>query len=243
MIPRPEYPRPQLVRADWLNLNGDWSFEYDDDDAGLRNQWFNRHEYSQTIVVPFAFQARLTGISETAFHDIVWYERQFDVPTAWQGQHVLLHFGAVDYQATVWVNGQFVAAHEGGHVPFTADVTDALQLGSNRLTVRAEDHSTDLEQPRGKQYWETQSASIFYTRTTGIWQTVWLEPVSETHLTRLTLLPDIDTGQIALECFVTQPQDGLTLRVAVTRAGARVTTQAIAISAARTWASIQVGKP
>ena len=243
MIPRPEYPRPQLVRADWLNLNGDWLFEYDDHDAGLRNQWFNRHEYSQTIAVPFAYQARLSGIGETAFHDIVWYERQFDVPTAWQGQHVLLHFGAVDYQATVWVNGQFVAAHEGGHVPFTADVTDALQLGSNRLTVRAEDHSTDLEQPRGKQYWETQSASIFYTRTTGIWQTVWLEPVSETHLTRLTLLPDIDTGQIALECFVTQPQDGLTLRVAVTRAGAPVTTQAIAISAARTGASIQIGKP
>ena len=242
-IPRPEYPRPQFVRADWLNLNGDWRFDYDDGDLGLKEQWPAGHTYSRSIVVPFAYQSRMSGIGETDFHDIVWYERTFEIPAEWVGKRVLLHFGAVDYQATVWVNGQFAAFHEGGHVPFSADVKHALQPGSNRVTVRAEDHSTDLEQPRGKQYWETKSASIFYTRTTGIWQTVWLEPVSETYLERFTLLPNIDTGEIALEFFVAHPQPDLSIRALISRGGAAVAEQTIPLEAARTGASIVVGEP
>lgn len=244
-IPRPEYPRPQFVRADWMNLNGEWQFETDDGDIGLRDQWYaGGHRFSRRILVPFAYQARRSGIGETDFHDIVWYEQAFEVPAAWAGQRLILHFGAVDYQATVWVNGQFAVRHEGGHVPFQADITPLLKSGANRITVRAEDHSTDLEQPRGKQYWEMQSASIFYTRTTGIWQTVWLEPVAETHLERFTLLPDIDTGRIALEFFVAGAEPELTtLRVQVSRDGAPVAEQSFPIERARSGGTLEVGRP
>src|SRR5690349_13000135 len=106
--PRPEYPRPQFERADWMNLNGEWRFEFDDTDTGLKQRWYNAHDFSRRIVVPFAFQAQLSGIAEIDFHDVVWYERDFTLPDGWGNQRVLLHFGAVDYEAWVWVNGAFV---------------------------------------------------------------------------------------------------------------------------------------
>lgn len=232
-IPRPEYPRPQCVRADWLNLNGEWRFAFDDADAGLKDRWYSGHEYGQRIVVPFAFQAPLSGIGEIDFHDIVWYERDFDVPAAWGGQRVLLHFGAVDYEATVWVNGVCVASHQGGHVPFHADITDALEPGGNRVTVRARDVSSDREQPRGKQYWERESASIFYTRTTGIWQTVWLEPVNEAHIARFKVVPDIDRQLVAITCELQGFEAGLQLEAELSFGGAQVAAQTCDVEDAR----------
>lgn len=231
--PRPEYPRPQCVRDAWLNLNGTWRFAFDDDDAGLREQWYSQHQFDQNIVVPYAYQSRLSGIAQTDFHDIVWYERDFEIPSAWADQRILLHFGAVDYTAQVWVNGVFVVQHQGGHVPFQADITHALHTGNNRVTVRAEDVSSDLEQPRGKQYWERESASIFYTRTTGIWQTVWLEPVHATHVENFKMLTDIDAGQVELINTINNFMPGLQLEATLSLAGQIIAQQSITPEKAR----------
>jgi beta-galactosidase/beta-glucuronidase len=240
-IPRPEYPRPQLVRAEWLNLNGEWRFDFDDADKGLKEQWYQNHNFSRRITVPFAYQSRLSGIGEIDFHDVVWYERDFTLPENWSEKRILLHLGAVDYRAWVWVNGRFVTQHEGGHVPFQTDITDVLQSGSNRITVRVEDTSTDLEQPRGKQYWERDSKSIFYTRTTGIWQTVWLEPVSETHVDSFKLIPDIDTGQIHLEFLLQGFRPDLQLETQIRFDESVIAPQTHPVEASRFLATVTVG--
>jgi len=198
-IPRPEYPRPQYVREQWLNLNGTWQFDFDDDNRGLSEQWFAAESFSQQIVVPYVFQSTLSGIGNNDFHEVVWYKRAFDLPESWAGKRTILHFGAVDYRATVWVNGIFVGFHQGGHTPFAIDITAFCKASGNQLVVRAEDSPEDIYQPRGKQYWKRDSASIFYTRTTGIWQTVWLEAVSDCYLGNVRITPDIDSSSVHLD--------------------------------------------
>ena len=172
--------------------------------------------------MPFCYQSRLSGIGDTSFHDVVWYARAFEHSPAGSGERLLLHFGAVDYRAMVWVNGMIVACHEGGHTPFSADVTEALRDGENVVVVRAEDPSRDVTIPRGKQYWREQPEGIFYTRTTGIWQTVWLEPVGSRRIEGLRLTPDVDAAALDVEVAVEGFEPGLTLRVAVELAGERV---------------------
>ena len=136
--PRPEYPRPQLCRPDWLNLNGLWEFAFDDSDIGLRDQWYTgRVGFDRRIRVPFTFEAGQSGIGDGSFHERVWYRREIQIPSEWAGRRILLHFGAVDYRSTAWVNGSVVAAHEGGHTPFTCDITAALRGGKCVLVVRA----------------------------------------------------------------------------------------------------------
>jgi len=224
-LPRPEYPRPQFRRPDWTNLNGEWRFAFDDDDAGLAQGWHSvsaenlrsdRSPFDQSITVPFCYQSKLSGIGDTSFHDVVWYARTFDRTP---GEHLLLHFGAVDYRASVWVNGTQVASHEGGHTPFCADVTPVLGEGENVIVVRAEDQSRDATIPRGKQYWKEESEGIFYTRTTGIWQTVWLEPVGPTRIDSLRLTPDVDAARVDVEIGVEGFEPGLSLRLVVTLRG------------------------
>ncbi len=204
-MPRPEYPRPQFQRADWLNLNGEWEFAFDDERRGDRERWYEQSDdtdFGSRITVPFAFQSKLSGIGDPGFHDLVWYRRRFDAPAEWGDRRIILHIGACDYASTVWVNGRWAASHEGGHTPFYADVTDLLNAeGGNTIVVRAEDFSRDVTLPRGKQFWKEGSESIFYTRTTGIWQTVWLEPVQEAHLQKVKFTPDIDRGEIRVRMF------------------------------------------
>jgi beta-galactosidase/beta-glucuronidase len=212
-IPRNEYPRPQFQRDQWVNLNGEWQFSFDDQNVGLQEKWFLDKELERNIIVPFSYQSGLSGIGETDFHDIVWYKRFFDIPEEMKGKNVILHFGAVDYRAWVWVNGTLVTYHEGGHVPFQADITTSLQEGNNKLVVRVQDPSGELDQPRGKQYWKEQSESIFYTRTTGIWQTVWLEAVEPTHLKKVKMTPDIDRDEITIEYWVENFQLGHELEI------------------------------
>lgn len=198
-IPRPEYPRPQFARKDWISLNGEWEFGFDDKEAGESAQWYREDSgipLDKKIQVPFSFQSKRSGIGDPSFHDTVWYRRNLDIPNRWKGKRIILHFGAVDYLAKVWVNGQLAAVHEGGHTPFHTDITNFLQREGNTLVVQAKDFSRDLTLPRGKQYWLEQSASIFYTRTTGIWQSVWLEPVSEVHIGKIRITPDIDRNEI-----------------------------------------------
>lgn len=200
---RTEYPRPQHVRPNWINLNGQWEFQFDDENEGLALKWSQGQvPFSRTIQVPFSFQSKLSGIADSEFHDIVWYRKELEIPDSFLKKRVLLHFGAVDYEATVWVNGQQVAFHEGGHTPFFADITDALTDKGNRIVVRAVDYSKDVTLPRGKQYWLRDSASIFYTRTTGIWQTVWMEAVDDIHLEKVRFTPHLDTNEIEIDAYL-----------------------------------------
>lgn len=231
-VPRPEYPRPQFHRPDWVNLNGEWAFAFDDEREGLPGGWQNvcaeqlrndRSSFDRTITVPFGYQAPLSGIGDRAFHDVVWYARIFHTPSLDEdGGRLLLHFGALDYRATVWINGTQVASHEGGHTPFSADVTDTLRERENVIVVRAEDPSHDVTIPRGKQYWKEESEGIFYTRTTGIWQTVWLEPVGRRRIASLRLTPDVDRARVDVEVNVEGFEPDLVLRLIVTREGERV---------------------
>lgn len=220
-IPRPEYPRPQFVREAWLNLNGPWEFAFDDANAGEAGQWYRCADapFDRTIVVPFVYQSPLSGIGLRERHDIVWYRRAFDLPAGFEGMRWLLHFGAVDYAAKVWVNGELAGSHEGGHTPFTLDITPWVKEQGNTLVVRAQDDMGDLELPRGKQYWKETSEAIWYTPTTGIWQTVWLEPVHPTHLDVLRITPDVDRHEVHLELQVAGAVEGASVEVAVSFEG------------------------
>jgi beta-galactosidase/beta-glucuronidase len=214
-VPRPEYPQPQFQREQWLNLNGPWEFEFDDANVGLEENWAaGGRKFTRTIVVPFCFESKLSGIGDTTFHPWVWYRRSFTVPETWKGKRVLLHFGAVDYRAMVWVNGRYVGGHTGGHVPFSFDITPHLQRGANTVTVRAEDPPTDRYVPRGKQYWEPKSRGIFYLRTTGIWQPVWIEAAGDSYLTKVRITPSND-GTVRFEARIARPQPDLEFRAAI----------------------------
>lgn len=222
-VPRPEYPRPQFRRRDWINLNGEWSFAFDDRDAGLAEGWHagaaevlrGDAPFDRSITVPYCYQSKLSGIGDSAFHDIVWYARSFERSPGGPDEQGILHFGAVDYRASVWVNGVPIAQHEGGHTPFSADVTHALRDGENVVVVRAEDPSRDTTVPRGKQYWREESEGIFYTRTTGIWQTVWMEVVNRRRISSLRLTPDVDAGCVDAEIGVEGREPGMSLRLTV----------------------------
>jgi beta-galactosidase/beta-glucuronidase len=210
------HPRPQLARDGWVDLSGTWGFAYDDADRGLDEGWQQRPDaFTRRIVVPFPPESPASGIGETGFHPVVWYRRTFARPSSGQGERLLLHCGAVDYRAQVWVNGQLVATHEGGHTPFSADITTALRGdGEQVVVIRAEDLPEDLAQPRGKQDWQERPHRIWYHRTTGIWQPVWLESVSANHIESLHWTPDLDQAVLGLTLALARSDDSA-LRVRV----------------------------
>ncbi len=199
MIDPGDHPRPQLTRARWTDLCGPWAFAYDDADVGLSERWVDRAEvFDRSIRVPYPPESPASGVGDRAPHRVLWYRRSFVADLA-PGERLLLHFGAVDYRARVWVNGRLVAEHEGGFTPFSADVTDVLVDGEQIVVVRSEDDASDLEQPRGKQDWEDEPHAIWYDRTSGIWQPVWLEPVPESHVAEVHWTPDLDAGQLRMD--------------------------------------------
>lgn len=215
-IPRAEYPRPDFVREEWMCLNGAWEFAFDDQKRGLAEHWERKESlFGQSITVPFAFQSALSGIGDTAPHDYFWYKRTFTLPNAWEGRLVLLHFGAVDYEATVFVNGCMAGAHRGGSIGFTIDITRWLRQGANDLTVHVYDPTEDEAIPRGKQSWLNESHSIWYTRTSGIWQSVWLEPVAPCHIKGVKITPDVDAGTALLEADLRGEVKGLWLQAVI----------------------------
>ena len=177
-----DYPRPNFRRPRWISLDGEWEFG-----AGAVET------FDRKIVVPFCPQSSLSGIGDPSPGDVVWYRRRFDAP---ETERLLLHFGAVDYRATVWVNGEEVVRHEGGHTPFSADISRVAGRRGNVVTVRAEDPLADRTIPRGKQHWTARPEGIFYTATTGIWQSVWLEPLPSRSIDGLRLTPDLDRGSV-----------------------------------------------
>jgi len=198
-IPRPEYPRPQLVRPKWQNLNGQWKFEMDHGKSGRARKLYETDELSKEIIVPFCPESSLSGIGYTDFMACVWYCREFKRPENWDNGRVLLHFGAVDYHAEVWVNGKSAGRHRGGYVPFTLDITQLLTSEQNIITVCAEDDVRCKDQPRGKQSEEFYSSGCTYTRTTGIWQTVWVEYVPCSYIKSYKLVPDVDNSRALID--------------------------------------------
>ena len=211
------HPRPQFTRERWTDLNGPWGFAYDDGDNGLAEDWpRSAGPFTRTITVPFPPESPASGIGKRDYHPIVWYRRTFRIGEKEKVERLLLHFGAVDYRARVWVNGQRVGSHEGGQTPFTVDITAALRAhaAEQSIVVRVEDWPHDLTQPRGKQFWEPESRGIWHARTTGIWQPVWLEPVGATHIEDIRWTPDVDRGMLGLHVALNTPTtEPLRLRV------------------------------
>lgn len=182
-IPRPEYPRMQMVRENWKNLNGDWEFSFDLSDSGAQRGMQHEPHFKEHITVPFCPESRLSGIGYTDFMDAVWYKKKLTFTEEQLKNRVLLNFEAVDNTTTVYCNGNKVTTHVGGYTPFTAELTDFLSIGENDITVQAQDHLRERLQPFGKQSDQYESYGCSYTRTTGIWQTVWLEFVPKTYIT------------------------------------------------------------
>ncbi|KAL4914362.1 glycoside hydrolase superfamily [Aspergillus aurantiobrunneus] len=249
-----QYPRPDFVRKalPWASLNGPWSFLFDDANAGLSQNWpstglppqTNTHKRMQ-ITVPYAFQTKASGINMQEAHEVIWYERSIsDIRSAADkasDSRVLLRFGAVDYESSVWVDGELYATHRGGYVPFDVDITEAFpadwKKDTARVTLRVRDSPTDLTQPRGKQYWGPVPESIFYTPTSGIWQNVWVEVVPQLRVrdvTAGTVLrgDDIERGKVSgVVAVAGRPVSGrCAVRVGVSLAGVEVGTGEVEIS-------------
>ena len=187
-IPRSEFPRPDFERENWLSLNGEWQFSIDSP------------VFDRVIRVPFACETRLSGIEERGFHDRVYYRRTVELPERMREHNLLLRFGAVDYSCRVFVDGRLAVAHMGGQTPFSADITPLLRSKERFvIEVEVEDDPFDLEMPRGKQYWKEKPGGIFYDRTTGIWQSVWLEAVEPLYLKNCIITPLFDKRAVRFD--------------------------------------------
>ena len=193
------YPRPQLQRACWYSLNGPWDFAFDPD--GIWRQG-GEVDWGEQINVPFAPEAPASGIGHTGFFRACWYRKRWELPERMAGERWVLHFGAVDWSAAVWINGTCVGEHEGGYTPFSFDVTDFIVGATCEIIVRAEDDPHDLTKPRGKQDWQLEPHSIWYPRTTGIWQTVWLEKVPSTRIGRITFTPNLARWEVGVQVWL-----------------------------------------
>ncbi len=222
-ICRKEHPKPQFERSTWQNLNGPWQFEIDFGSSNKGDYHKPETRLSRTINVPFCPESDLSGIGYKDFMNTVWYKRTITVTEAQLAGRVLLHFGAVDYHARVYLNGEQAGEHKGGYVSFSLDVTKYLKPGDNDLTVRADDFFRDAHQPSGKQCPDYHSRGCHYTRTTGIWQTVWLEFVPKVYLSRVKVDTDFRTGQVNFQSEIAGGDPaGLTLRASISFAGAPV---------------------
>ena len=210
----PEYPRPQMVRSEWKNLNGLWNY-------AIRPLGEQPAAFDGEILVPFAVESSLSGVGERlGSKNELWYERTFEISPKWNGKRILLHFGAVDWKADVWVNGISVGSHTGGYTPFSFDITAALAKGENTLRVRVWDPTDEGYQPRGKQV--NNPTGIWYTPVSGIWQTVWLEAVPQQYIREVRTTPDLDRKTFRVEVPVCNAQPGDLVEVTLYDGGAEV---------------------
>lgn len=195
--PRSEYPRPQFERSQWINLNGEWTYEFDPVQTGFHRELFESSGFTNNITVPFAPESKLSGVGHTDFIPAIWYHRTIEIPQSWAGRRIELNFGAVYYESEVYIDGKFVGRHVGGSDSFSFNITDAVTIGKkHNLVVRAMSDLRSKEQGAGKQSLRHDSFGCLYTRTTGIWQTVWLEAMSEFSIQHIQVITDIDQQQV-----------------------------------------------
>jgi len=204
-----EYPRPQMVRKEWKNLNGLWNYSIEALESDQPTEWQGE------ILVPFPVESALSGVSRPVNEtQNLWYQRDFTLPDKWQGKRWLLHFGAIDFEATVWVNDVKVGSHRGGYDPFSIDISDALKAGgSQSIMIKVWDPTSSGTQPRGKQV--NNPGGIWYNAVTGIWQTVWLEPVPETYIRNIKITPDLDNSSVEISADVISEHADYSLEVKV----------------------------
>ena len=215
-MPRPEYPRPQFVREDWVNLNGTWSYEFDFSRSGMDRRLFESDGFEGSITVPFAPQSELSGVGFKDFIPEMWYHRTLSVPDGWAGKRIILHFGAVDYIASIYIDGKIAGRHWGGSSSFDVDITRLVNPGQEHdLVVRVEDDERSGQYAKGKQCGRYDTFGCEYTRTTGIWQTVWMEPVPMTGLKDAYIVPDLDQSRFMVEPSYYGLEAGQQLRVKI----------------------------
>lgn len=208
-IPRPEHPRPDLLREQWLNLNGEWEFAETDDDSD--ETFLGAAPYPDRIIVPFCRESSLSGLGRRGFVRNVWYRRSFTVPDDWSRKRVLVHVGACDWRTRVWVNGVLLGEHKGGSVPFSFEATRHLSAAENTIVIHAFDDLRSGFQAGGKQSSREESHGCFYTRTTGIWQTVWLEAVGSSFIRQYNVTPDVANSRVVIQVEMDGSTQGLTL--------------------------------
>lgn len=196
---RKEYPRPQFEREEWISLNGEWSFAFDDQNIGEQEKWYQEGKFDQKIIVPFSYETKASGIGDETFHPYVWYGRDLELPEKYNGKKVILNFQASDYITKVWINGELAGTHKGGYTAFSFDISEFIDYeNSNRIIIKVED-SDSCHQPRGKQRWTKENFGCWYVQTTGIWQTVWLEFLNEASIQSVKMTPDIDTHSVEFD--------------------------------------------
>ena len=207
------YPRPDFKRKNWISLNGEWQFDFEEDRNVECDEWVRKSEFSKKIIVPFSYQTEKSGINDVGVHEKVWYKREFSIPEEMKGKRLFLKFGAVDYITRVWLNGRFIGKHEGGYTSFEFEITQFLKQ-DNILVVEATD-SVDVTQPRGKQFWKEKTDRCWYIPTTGIWQNVWIEAIDKVPINEIKIEPDIDRNNIEVTVTVEEycPGDSLEFKV------------------------------
>ncbi len=242
-IPRSEYPRPQFVREAWANLNGPWTFTLDPGKSGMERGLANSTGFDQQITVPFCPESRLSGVGHTDFIEMMWYHRKLTVPAEWQDKRIILHFGAVDYESEVFIDGQTVGRHWGGTASFSYDITRYVKPGqTHNLVVYVRDETRSGVQPGGKQSHKVNSYSVFYTRTTGIWQTVWMEAVDFNGLQSAYIVPDLDGSRFIITPTFYAVRRGLSFQITL-RDGEETVSQATAAAASGVPVIVPVHKP
>ena len=215
-IPRPEYPRPQFERADWVNLNGEWTYAIDLSNTGIDRKFDKSEGFKDKILVPFCPESELSGVGYKDFIPGIWYQRKVEIPADWKGKNIFMNFGAVDYYATLYVNNKVAGRHWGGSSSFSIDITDYVEPGKQaNVVLWVKDDLRGRAQTGGKQSHAFYSAGCYYTRVTGIWQTVWMEAVAPTGLKSVYIKPDLDNSRFVLEPSFYALEKGLRLRVKV----------------------------
>lgn len=224
-IPRKEYPRPQFERTDWMNLNGEWNFKFDQENKGEKEKWYEGADFDKKIIVPFTYETNASGIGEEKFCPNVWYQKKIEIPPQYKNKKILLHFQAADYITKLWVNGMFVGERKGGQIAFSFNITDYLAESNELNIVVKNEDSQSCFQPRGKQRWMDNSYECWYVQTTGIWQTVWLEFLNEVHLQSVKITPNIDTESVEFTYELSGNSDpALVLRTSISFKGQQIKT-------------------
>jgi beta-galactosidase/beta-glucuronidase len=228
-LPRPEYPRPQFERKDWINLNGEWTYQFDFGKSGFENGYPNSTGFSNKIIVPFCPESKLSGVGHTDFINAMWYQRSIKVPEAWKGKKLILHFGGVDYQSSLFIDGNLVGRHWGGTSSFSFDITKYIQFGhQHNLVLSVVDDIRSKQQPAGKQCLSLKSEGCNYTRTTGIWQTVWMEAVAKNGLQDCFVIPDLDNSRFTFQPRFYAVERGMKFRVKIMDGNHTVAQQEVA---------------